>query len=55
MSDGTPIVFVVDDDISVRESLELLIRGGGLAAGSICVRAGISQPFTGSCSELPRA
>ena len=29
MSDGTPIVFVVDDDISVRESLELLIRGGG--------------------------
>ena len=29
MSDGTPIVFVVDDDISVRESLELLIRGEG--------------------------
>ena len=24
--DTTPIVFVVDDDISVRESLELLIR-----------------------------
>jgi len=23
MSDGTPIVFVVDDDVSVRESLEL--------------------------------
>ena len=29
MSDGTPIVFVVDDDISVRESLELLIRCEG--------------------------
>src|SRR5436853_1899139 len=29
MSDGTPIVFVVDDDISVRESLELLIRSEG--------------------------
>jgi FixJ family two-component response regulator len=29
MSDGTPIVFVVDDDISVRESLELLIRCQG--------------------------
>ena len=29
MSDGTPIVFVVDDDVSVRESLELLIRCGG--------------------------
>jgi FixJ family two-component response regulator len=25
----TPIVFVVDDDVSVRESLELLIRGEG--------------------------
>src|SRR5258705_11113606 len=28
-SQATPIVFVVDDDISVRESLELLIRSGG--------------------------
>jgi len=29
MSDDKPIVFVVDDDISVRESLELLIRFAG--------------------------
>jgi FixJ family two-component response regulator len=29
MVDATPIVFVVDDDISVRESLELLIRSAG--------------------------
>ena len=29
MADGTSIVFVVDDDISVRESLELLIRCEG--------------------------
>jgi FixJ family two-component response regulator len=29
MSHATPIVFVVDDDISVRESLELLIRDAG--------------------------
>src|SRR5437879_6791375 len=29
ISDGTPIVFVVDDDVSVRESLELLIRFEG--------------------------
>jgi FixJ family two-component response regulator len=29
MSPPTPIVFVVDDDISVRESLELLIRHEG--------------------------
>jgi DNA-binding NtrC family response regulator len=30
MLQTTPIVFVVDDDISVRESLELLIRHEGL-------------------------
>ena len=29
MSDTAPIVFVVDDDVSVRESLELLIRSAG--------------------------
>lgn len=29
MSHATPIVFVVDDDISVRESLELLIQSAG--------------------------
>jgi FixJ family two-component response regulator len=29
MSDVTPIVFVVDDDVSVRESLELLIKHAG--------------------------
>ena len=29
MSDGSPIVFVVDDDVSVRESLQLLIRCEG--------------------------
>jgi len=29
MSQATPIVFVVDDDVSVRESLELLVRCEG--------------------------
>src|SRR4051794_23636828 len=29
MPDATPIVFIVDDDVSVRESLELLIRVAG--------------------------
>jgi len=29
MPNGEPIVFIVDDDISVRESLELLIRSEG--------------------------
>lgn len=32
VSDPTPIVFVVDDDVSVRESLELLIRCEGWQA-----------------------
>ena len=29
MPDATPVVVVVDDDVSVRESLELLIRCAG--------------------------
>ena len=32
MPDVTPTVFVVDDDVSVRESLELLIMSGGWKA-----------------------
>jgi len=31
MSPSSPVIFVVDDDVSVRESLELLIRHEGLA------------------------
>jgi FixJ family two-component response regulator len=34
MPDVTSIVFVVDDDVSVRESLELLIRAAGWQAGT---------------------
>ena len=30
MPDAVPIVFIVDDDVSVRESLELLVRWAGL-------------------------
>jgi FixJ family two-component response regulator len=32
MADVTSIVFVVDDDVSVRESLELLLKAAGLKA-----------------------
>src|SRR5262245_48536820 len=32
LSSSTPIVFVVDDDVSVRESLELLIESAGWRA-----------------------
>ena len=31
MSPSSPVIFVVDDDVSVRESLELLMRHEGLA------------------------
>jgi FixJ family two-component response regulator len=34
MSDVLPIVFVVDDDVSVRESLELLIQSAGWQAAT---------------------
>jgi FixJ family two-component response regulator len=44
MSRGTPIVFVVDDDISVRESLESLIRFAGWQA----------QIFASAQEFLPR-
>ena len=33
MPQTTPLVFVVDDDVSVRESLELLIRSAGWDRG----------------------
>jgi len=34
MTDVASIVFVVDDDVSVRESLELLIRTAGVGFGT---------------------
>ena len=49
MSQATPIVFVVDDDVSVRESLELLIRYAGLAAGDIRVRARVPRSPAHAC------
>jgi len=39
MADVTPVVFVVDDDVSVRESLQLLIRCEGW------------QPRTFACAQ----
>jgi FixJ family two-component response regulator len=55
MSNATSIVFVVDDDISVRESVELLIRSAGWqpeifsSAQDFLVR---SQPPVPSCLVL---
>jgi len=54
MSHASPIVFIVDDDISVRESLEALIRLRRLATGDIRrSRTGIPLSPTSHCSELP--
>ena len=45
MSDEAPVVFVVDDDISVRELLELLIRSAGwFPETSEPARAFLSRP-----------
>ena len=44
-SQGTPVVFVVDDDVSVRESLELLIRCAGWKAETFAsAQAFLSRP-----------
>jgi FixJ family two-component response regulator len=53
VSSATPIVFVVDDDISVRESLEALIRTEGWQAETFSsAQAFLSRPRVGSPSCL---
>ena len=51
MPDVTPIVFVVDDDISVRESLELLIENAGWKPETFASAADFLSrpPATGPC------
>ena len=45
MPDPVPIVFVVDDDISVRESLELLIHSAGWRAATfVSAQAFLDRP-----------
>ena len=55
MPPAKSIVFVVDDDISVRESLELLIHSGRLAPGAVRFGASVPRPSTGFCPALSRA
>ena len=55
MPDRTSIVFVVDDDISVRESLELLIRSAGWRAETFSVRTGLPSTTARACSVLSAA
>lgn len=55
MSDDTPIVFVVDDDVSVRESLELLISFAGWRPETFAsAREFLARPraITPSCMVL---
>jgi len=55
MSQDAPIVFVVDDDVSVRESLELLIRFAGWEPEVFAsAREFLARPrvFTPSCLVL---
>jgi FixJ family two-component response regulator len=55
MSRDTPVVFVVDDDISVRESLESLIRFAGWQPQTFaCAQEFLSRPrvFVPSCLIL---
>ena len=45
MSDTIPMVFVVDDDISVRESLELLIRNADWQPETfVCAEQFLARP-----------
>jgi FixJ family two-component response regulator len=48
MSDAAPVVFVVDDDVSVRESLEALIRDAGWQAETFAS----AEEFL-SCPRVP--
>jgi FixJ family two-component response regulator len=52
---GTPVVFVVDDDVSVRESLELLIDSAGWqpeAFASAMEFLASPRPLSPSCLVL---
>src|SRR5215831_5678814 len=52
-SESTPIVFVVDDDASVRESLELLIDSAGWHAQTFaCAMEFLASPRSSSPSCL---
>ena len=53
MSQATPVVFVVDDDISVREALESADPLCRLAAGDIRIGTGVSVSTARSRPKLP--
>ena len=53
--EATPLVFVVDDDVSVRESLEAIDAERRLARRDVRVGRGLSRPATSVRTKLPGA
>ena len=52
MAEKEAIVFVVDDDESVRESLASLIRSAGLGGRNLCLSARVFGALTCRSAEL---
>ena len=55
MSTKSALVYVVDDDASVREAVESLVRSAGLRVGDLCLGAGVfglPRPDVPSCLVL---
>jgi FixJ family two-component response regulator len=50
-ADATPVVYIIDNDLPVRESLVLLIRCAGVATDYIRVRSRIPFPATSMCTR----
>ena len=52
MSSAIPIVFIVDDDVSVRESLELLVRDENWKPETFASAERIPRSPEKTCPEL---
>ena len=52
MSEPKAIVFVVDDDVSVRESFRESDSVGGVGSRDLCLCAGVFGTPAAGCAEL---
>jgi FixJ family two-component response regulator len=55
MTEEQPVVFVIDDDASVRDAVEDLLRSVGLAGRVVRVNAGIRSEQAPGYTRLHRA
>ena len=55
MNEKNPLVVVVDDDISIRDSLKDLISSAGLNVQTFSFGARIFDPPASGCPHLPGA